>query len=435
MNLIKFALKNGADDVIIEKNSTDAKQVRFANNTLQIFNNWNIITNEIFLSYKKRTVNTIVFDDSEDSLKKAILNLIKSAKVTQPNHEYYGVAKGPFKYKKIPKIFDKKVINANLPDITEEMINAALEYSKNTAGIVYTESNERELETSSNVSASEKTTSIKLSIRAFNKEDETGHAASCSKMLNGIDPEKIGKKAGEISKLSKNPEKMEQGKYDVIFDPLSMANMLSAVGAQASAFFVDSGISFLRGKINKRVASNLVTLIDDGTMANGCYSTSFDEEGVSTQKTTIVDKGILKTYLHNTSTAKKYKTKTTASAGIVVPGPKNIVLKPGNVSKEKLFGDFTGLYITNVWYTRFQNYLNGDFSTIPRDGIFLYKNGEIVKSAKEIRVSDNLQGILESIVNISNRPEWILWWGLDYQVPIFTPYVLVKGVNITRSTM
>jgi PmbA protein len=253
--------------------------------------------------------------------------------------------------------------------------------------------------------------------------------------LSGINPENIGKKAGEISKLSKNPEKSEQGRYDVIFDPLSMANMLSAVGAQASAFFLYSGISFLRDKINKKVASNLVTLIDDGTIANGCYSTSFDEEGVPSQRTTIVDKGMLRTYLHNTSTAKKYNTRTTASAGIVVPSPKNIILKPGNISKEKLFEDFTGLYITNVWYTRFQNYLNGDFSTIPRDGIFLYKNGKIVKPVKEIRVSDNLQGILENVVNISNRPEWILWWGLDYQVPIFTPYVLVKNVNITRSTM
>jgi PmbA protein len=144
----------------------------------------------------------------------------------------------------------------------------------------------------------------------------------------------------------------------------------------------------------------------------------------------------LKNYLHNTSTAKKYKTKTTANAGLIVPSPTNTILKEGKISKEKLFKEIkNGLYVTNIWYTRFQNYLTGDFSTIPRDGIFLIKNGEIVKSVKDIRITDNLQKILENITGLSNKQEWIIWWGLENQIPVFTPYVLVKDVNITKSAM
>ncbi len=435
MNFIKFALKNGADDIVIEKNLSETKQVRFANNNIQIFKNWNTETIKIFLSYKKRIVNTTVFDVSEKSIKNTIKNLIKCAKIIKPNQDYAGIAEGPFKYKKIPKGFDKKIFNINLLDITEKMINSALENSKNTAGIVYTDVGHIELETSSNVFASEKTTAIKLSIRAFNKDEETGHAASCSRSLSSINPEKIGRKAGEISKLAKNPEKLESGKYNVIFDPLSAANLLNVIGAYSSIFFVDSGMSFLRGKLGKKVANNIVNLIDNGKIINGYYSSPFDDEGTPTKKTTIIDKGILKNYLHNTSTAKKYKTKTTGNAGLIVPYPRNIILKKGKISKEKLFKDFNGLYITNVWYTRFQNYLKGDFSTIPRDGIFLIRNGKIVKSIKEIRISDNLQRILENIKNVSNRPEWIIWWGLNFQIPVFTPYILVKNVNITQSTM
>lgn len=435
MNLIKFALKNGADDIAIEKNSEEIRQVRFANNSIQIFNAWDISSYDIFLSYKKRTVNTTVCGSSEKEIIDAIKKLIKYAKITKPNKNYFGIAEGPFKYKKIPKLFDKKVANANLSDITEKMINSALENSTNTAGIVYAENSERELETSSNISASEKSTAIKLSIRAFNKDEETGHAASCSRILSSISPEKTGRKAGEIAKLAKEPQKTEPGKYDVIFDPLSASNLLSTAGAMASAFFVDSGMSFLRGKIGKRVANKNITLIDDGTIPNGYQSTPFDSEGVPTERTNIIDNGILKTYLHNTSTAKKYKTETTANAGIIAPYPRNIILKGGKISKEKLFENFNGLYITNVWYTRFQNYLTGDFSTIPRDGIFLCKNGEVAKSVKDIRVSDNLQRMLENIFKVSNKPEWIIWWGLDFQVPVFTPYILVKDVNITQSRM
>jgi PmbA protein len=120
---------------------------------------------------------------------------------------------------------------------------------------------------------------------------------------------------------------------------------------------------------------------------------------------------------------------------LVVPQPRNVILEKGDISKEKLFEGFNGLYITNVWYTRFQNYLTGDFSTIPRDGIFLIKDGEIVKSVKDIRVSDNLQRMLENISGISNKPEWIIWWGLDFQLPVFTSYFIVKDVNITQSKM
>ncbi len=435
MNFIKFALKNGADDVIIEKNSGETRQVRFANNNVQIFNIWNILSYEIFLSYKKRVVGTVVLDSSEKAILEAIKNLIKYAKITKPSQDYFGIAEGPFKYKKIPKIYDKKIVDADLLDITESMINPALENSKNTAGIVYMDYNERELETSTNVSASEKSTSVKLSIRAFNGDEETGHAASCSRMMNSVYPEKIGRKAGEISKQVKNPEKLEPGKYDVIFDPLSAANLLSVASAVSSAFYVDSGMSFLRKKMNKKVASTKVTLLDDGSIANGFQSTAFDSEGVPTRKTVIIDKGVLKSYLHNTSTAKRYNTKTTANAGLIVPQPRNVILEKGAISKEKLFEGFNGLYITNVWYTRFQNYLTGDFSTIPRDGIFLIKDGEIVKSVKDIRVSDNLQRMLENISGISNKPEWIIWWGLDFQLPVFTPYFIVKDVNITQSKM
>jgi len=435
MDSIKFALKNGADDIAIEKNSGEIKQVRFANNSIQIFNVWNISSYDIFLSYKKRTVNTTVCGSTENEITNAIKKLIKYAKITRPNNDYFGIAEGPFKYRKITKLFDKKVADANLSDITESMINSALENSKNTAGVVYTENTERELETSSNVSGSEKSTAIKLSIRAFNSDEETGHSASCSRILSEVNPVKTGKKAGEIAKMVREPQKLEPGKYDVIFDPLSASNLLSTAGAMASAFFVDSGMSFLREKIGKKVASNNVTLIDDATIPNGYQSTSFDGEGVPTRKTKIIENGILKTYLHNTSTAKKYNTKTTANAGVIAPYPRNIILNSGKYSKEKLFENFSGLYITNVWYTRFQNYLTGDFSTIPRDGIFLFKNGEIVKSVKDIRVSDNLQRMLENTSKISNKPEWIIWWGLDFQVPTLTPYILVKNVNITQSRM
>ena len=91
--------------------------------------------------------------------------------------------------------------------------------------------------------------------------------------------------------------------------------------------------------------------------------------------------------------------------------------------------------MTNIWYTRFQNYRTGDFSTIPRDGLFIIRNGELWQPVKGLRITDNLQRLLENITALSNKPETILWWGMDDQIPSTTPYVLVKDLNLTLPTM
>jgi len=88
-----------------------------------------------------------------------------------------------------------------------------------------------------------------------------------------------------------------------------------------------------------------------------------------------------------------------------------------------------GLYVTNNWYTRFQNYQTGDFSTICRDGIFEIKNGKIGHPVKGLRLSDNMIRILQSAKAMSKDRDWVKWWEVD--TPTLTPYVLVEGAGIT----
>jgi PmbA protein len=436
MNIIKKALKMGADDVVVESQRGFSKQIRFANNTVTISQLWNILATSIFLTWNNRVVATTIHDSSEKTVNAALRKLMKTVKVVKINKNYYNIAEGPFIYKKITDIFDPRLkeLGEKAIDIVDSSINKALEFSEKTAGVFYNTCVERSLETSRGVKAKEEKTNVQINIRAFNAKDESGQAVSCSRTLSKFEPEKAAEKAGTISKLAKNPKHGKTGKFDVVFDPLSIADLLSLVGRFSSAFMVDSGYSFLTDKIGKMVANKKVTVVDDGRMENGFISTQFDSEGYPTQRTPIIENGILKTYLHNTSTAKKFKTKTTGNAGLIAPEPTNTILIPGKHSKEEIFREVkNGLYITNVWYTRFQNYRTGDFSTIPRDGIFLIKNGEIAGSFKNIRVSDNLERMLKNVAAISNKPEWIQWW--EVENPVYTPYVLIKNVNITLPTM
>ena len=111
----------------------------------------------------------------------------------------------------------------------------------------------------------------------------------------------------------------------------------------------------------------------------------------------------------------------------------HVVVEPGEYSQQRLFeqvGD--GLYLTNNWYTRFQNYQTGDFSSICRDGAFQIKNGRIERPLKGLRISDNMSGILQRITSLSGERRWIKWW--EVPTPVYLPHMIVEDVGISRAT-
>jgi len=273
---------------------------------------------------------------------------------------------------------------------------------------------------------------IEISVRAFENES-SGHAVNCSSTLKGFNGEKASEEASDLAKKGVSPTLGEKGRYDVLFTPLCFATLFSSGLYSLSAFFVDSGISFFRDKMGEKVASELLSVANDGTVNQGIYTAKFDEEGVPTQRTPLIEKGVLSNFLHNTSTAVKFETETTGNAGLDIPEPQNLLIKEGGNSVDGLIGEIkSGLMVTNTWYTRFQNYMTGDFSTIPRDAILRIENGEITGSVKNIRISDNMLRVLENIYATGKGTEQIHWWECEY--PVFSPYCLVRDVTITTST-
>jgi PmbA protein len=161
-------------------------------------------------------------------------------------------------------------------------------------------------------------------------------------------------------------------------------------------------------------------------------SGAFDDEGSPTKKTPVIEKGVVKNFLHNFSTAKKYDVETTGNAGIVSPSPWQISVEPGNEEVEDMISSMRkGLFINNTWYTRFQDYREGVLSTIPRDGIFLIENGEIKESWGGIRISDSLLNMYKNIEGLSRETKKVKWW--DETMHTKSPFVEVANVNISRS--
>ncbi|MDH5448295.1 MAG: TldD/PmbA family protein [Candidatus Bathyarchaeota archaeon] len=429
--IVKKGKALGADEVLAKTVFGRHRQTRFSNNQIDIAVAWNNYVTDVALTWNKRLVATQIrnFQNTD----KIMEQLFKLAKVSKENPMYGGIAKGTFNYLK--PTADKKLQELEDP---AEYVFEAIEAAKkeagvevNTGGILYAKYEDVYLASSEGPTGQDARSAIELSIRAFSQIDASGHGVECCSSLRDFKPFRAGEKAGKIARLAKNPKQGEEGKFNVIFDPLFFGSMLGTWGTMASAYSVMIQLSVFVKKLGQKVASDMVTLRDNPAE----YSVSnrvFDAEGFPIQENVFIDHGVLKTYLHNTSTAKIFKTKTTGNAGLVQPIPWNIEMDSGDISREELFGEVKrGLYLTNTWYTRFQNYATGDFSTIPRDGIFLIENGEIKQSWKDLRLSDNALRLLSQITGMSKERQHVHWW-LEAEPPSLSPYVLAKDIQMTR---
>jgi PmbA protein len=430
--IVKKAKSLGADEVIAKTTVGKYRQVRFSGNQVDITVAWNDYVTDVYLAWKKRVVATEIHDfhDVDANIKR----LIDLAKVSGENRTFGGFAKGSFHYAKSQA--DKRLEFLDSPtDLVFEAIAAAEKEAGtkvDSGGILYTQFEDVYLVSSEGPVGVDSRSAVELSIRAFSEREASGHGVECSSTLKDFKPSRAGAKAGEIAKMAKNPKVGEEGAYKVIFDPLIFGSVLGVWGGMASAFNVMVQLSVFVDKLGKKVGSDMVTLRDNPA----AYSMSqrvFDDEGVPAGENVFIDHGVLKTYLHNASTAKIFKTKTTGNAGIIAPNPWNIEMEPGKFSKDELFEELdSGIYLTNTWYTRFQNYEKGDFSTIPRDGIFLIENGEVKQSLKDLRLSDNVLAMLANVAGVSKERQHVHWWA-EADPPSLSPYVLIKNVHMTKS--
>lgn len=430
--IVKKAKSLGADEVIARTTFGKYRQVRFSANQVDITVAWDDYVTDVTLAWKKRLVATQIHDfkDVDGSVKR----LLGLAKVSQENPMFGGFAKGTFKYAKNKA--DKNLADLESPtEFVFEAIDAAEKEAGtkvDSGGILFTRFEDVYLASSEGPVGVDSRSSVELSIRAFSEHEASGHGVECSSSLKDFKPARAGTKAGEIAKLARNPKVGDEGVYDVVFDPLIFGSALGMWAGMVSAFAVMIQMSVFVNKLGQKVAPENVTFRDNPA----AYSASnrvFDDEGVPTRENIVIDHGVLKTFLHNASTAKIFKTETTGNAGLVFPNSWNIEMDAGDMNKQELFGEVKkGLYLTNTWYTRFQNYIKGDFSTIPRDGIFLIENGEVKQSLKDLRISDNALTMLGNIAAISKERQHVHWW-MEADPPSLSPYVLIKNVHMTKS--
>ena len=213
-------------------------------------------------------------------------------------------------------------------------------------------------------------------------------------------PEDIGRKAAERALRRLGAVKVETQKVPVIFEPRTARSLLESIFEAVEGRSIYRQASFLQGRIGERVASEGVTVIDDGTIP-GLFGTSpFDDEGVPTRRTPVIEKGVLKSYLLNTYSARKLGLKTTGNAargltGNAGIGHGNLYLEKGARTPAQLIGGIkNGFYVTELIGSGV-NIATGDYSR-GAAGLWI-RDGELAFAVSEVTIASTLQQMLTTL--------------------------------------
>jgi PmbA protein len=238
-------------------------------------------------------------------------------------------------------------------------------------------------------------------------------------------PEQVGRVAAERTLRRLGAQKVKTAQVPVIFDPMVASSILEHVFEGVNGDSVYRGASFLAGKLGEKIASENVTIVDDGTMPGGFGTSPFDGEGVPTRRTVVIEKGVLKSYLLNTYTAKKLGLATTGNAsrglaGTPGIGPGNYFLQPGpRTPKQMLAGIKEGLYVTE-FLGHGANLVTGDYSR-GASGLWI-SGGEFSHPVEEITVAGNLKEMFLNISEIAND--------LEFRGSVAAPTLRIDGLTV-----
>ena len=198
-----------------------------------------------------------------------------------------------------------------------------------------------------------------------------------------------------------DPMTVKTQRAAVIVDPDVAGAIFGGVLAAIDGESVLQGASFLGSLLKEKIASDLVTLIDDGTLTKGLASAPFDGEGVPTQNRIIVDRGVLKSFMYNTAVAKRAGVASTGNASrrgfTSLPGigAHNFYMAAGTNGPEEIIrATKVGLLLTDVTGYGI-NPVNGNFSG-GASGLWI-ENGKVVFPVKGVTIASTAAEMLNGI--------------------------------------
>lgn len=256
-----------------------------------------------------------------------------------------------------------------------------------------------------------------------------GHHYTAKRFLNELDaPEEVGREAARRTLRKLGAGKVPTCEAPVVFDPDAARSILGLMASCVMGSGIWRKSSYLVGREGTRVASDLVTIVDDPLIPRGPGSRPFDGEGLLARRNVVVEHGFLKTYLCDSYAARKLGRASTASAsrggaGGVGPTTSNFILQPTSTRAADIVKSTArGLYVTEMMGFGF-NAVTGDFSRGASG--FWIEDGALTRPVSEVTISLNVDQLWQRIDAVGDD--------LDLRSATASPTLRVSAMTIAGS--
>lgn len=258
-----------------------------------------------------------------------------------------------------------------------------------------------------------------------NKKRRGHHWAARRFFADLESPESVGLEAARRTLRKLGARKVPTQEVPVVFDPDAARSILGLVAGVVSGGAVWRKSSYLVGREGTRVASDLVTIVDDPSIPRAPGSRPFDGEGLLSRKNVVIEQGTLRTFLCDSYAGRKLGRPSTASAGRgagggVGPSTTNFILQPtATRAAEIVASTKRGLFVTDMMGHGF-NPVTGDFSRGASG--FWIEDGKLAFPVSEVTISLPLDDLLQRIDAVGDD--------LDLRSSVAAPTIRVSSMTL-----
>jgi len=371
------------------------------------------------------TTNDLSTSSIDDLIKRA-LNMANSS----PKNPWWSRLPEPKPYPEVSGTYDKRIEELRPEEIIEIAGTAMKEissYDKRVSlrsGVINSSISKRIIANSNGVYGEDKGTSISMAFVVLAKEKEKvgsfaiGHRES--RNLD-IDIQELSREVTEKALTSLNARPVKSFKGSLIMGYDVAMQFFATVVAAMCGDNIWKGRSPLANKKGEVIAVENLTIIDDGIMPAGYSSSKFDAEGSPRRRTVLIERGELKSFLHNTYTANILNEEATGNASSLLSvGPSNIDIKPGDYTFEELIEDVK----EGILVERFSGHMrfeDGLLSGVAKQA-FKIENGKITYPVKECMIFGNVYQMLKQISGMTKERRNCYF--------VVTPMVKVENITV-----
>lgn len=444
--ILELSLKLGADEAeifLVKNNGTsfsiERNSVTFASSNMSYGIGIRVLKNKK-IGFAFCTNET----QAEDAIKEALSSskLGKETKFTFPE---------PGKTSKVENLYDKKIVGLTPEEgegFAKDVIESALDVNKNiiisSGGVGYGEEH-LVIVNSKGIEIEDKGTEIGGSATAVLKKNgdaTTGFEILSSRMHN-VDFNFIGRNAAGLAVKTLNPRKCGSKNMTVLFTPYALSSLLEFTTIPALyADKVHKGESIYSNRIGEVVSSEILTVVEDGSIPNGLNSGIADDEGVPSKRTELIKKGVLKNYLYDALTAAEYNKESTGNAvrserwgssrtfkAMPSISSRNFIVDGETKNIGKLISEVKeGILVYDAMGAHTSNPASGRFS-VNSSIVLKIEKGEIVYPIKSVMISGSMDECLKNVSGMGDDFRK-LSGGLS-TVSVFAPTVRIENVRVS----